>query len=169
MISLDALRELESMDGSLKVGLIGAGFMGKGIVEVVESAPAMEVVAVADVEIEKACECFEGINFTNYKEIKRLDDARNIVFPKERIVASDYRVVTGLEGLDFIIEATGVPEIGAEVALFCIMSGKRIGMLNVETDCTAGYWFSEFAKRAGVVYTVCTGDEPAACGRACQG
>ena len=99
MIPLDALRELETMDRSIKVGLVGAGFMGRGVVEVVESAPAMEVVAVADVEIEKACECFEGINFSNYKEITHSGDARGIEFPKERIMTSDYRVITELEGL----------------------------------------------------------------------
>lgn len=168
MIPLDALRELETVGRSIKVGLVGAGFMGRGIVEVVESAPAMEVVAVADIEIEKACKCFEGINFSNYNEIKHSGDARDIDFPKERIVTADYRVITELEGLDFIIEATGVPEVGAEVAFFCIMNGKRIGMLNVETDCTAGYWLSEFARKAGVVYTVCTGDEPAAIKELCD-
>ena len=125
----DELKTLEAKKKSIKVGLVGAGFMGKGIVEVIESTPGMEVVAVSDIEIERASACFEGIHFNKYKEIKKAQDARNIQFPDERVVTLDYQLVPEIEGLDFIIEATGIPEIGAQIAYHSIRNGKHIGML----------------------------------------
>lgn len=162
MIIYDALKSMESEKRSIKVGLVGAGFMGSGIVEVIEGAPGMEVVAVSDIDMGKAHLCFEGINFSNYKEIQSSDEAAKLQFPKERIITSNYRVIPQIEGLDFVIEATGVPEIGAEVAYASIINKKHIGMLNVETDVTIGHYLQMLAKKNSVVYTVCTGDEPAA-------
>jgi len=154
--------ELQSIDRHIRVGLVGAGFMGRGIVEIFESTPGMEVVAVADIEIERAAACFEDIGFTQYREIIRSGDMKGIKFPKQRVITSNSSVLPEIEGLDFIIEATGVPEVGAEVAYHSIRQGKNVGMLNVETDVTIGHYLYTLAKKNGVVYTVCTGDEPVA-------
>jgi len=158
----DDLQKLSSEQRAIRVGLVGAGFMGKGIVEVIESVIGMNVVAISDIEREKAADCYRNISFDNYKEIKRARDAQKVLFPEERIIAEDYKVITELEGIDIVIEATGVPQVGAEVAFNSIMNKRHIGMLNVETDVTIGYHLSSMARRMGVVYTVCTGDEPAA-------
>jgi len=66
--------ELRTLDRSIKVGLVGAGFMGKGIVEALEGAPGMEVVAVSDVDIERAKDCFESIGFSRYRKIESAVD-----------------------------------------------------------------------------------------------
>lgn len=158
----DELNSLSAEKRSIKVGLVGAGFMGKGVVEIVESVPAMNVVAISDIDIDRARECYELINFTHYREIHKREDADKVDFPKQRVITTDYRVVPQLDGVDFIVEATGVPEIGAEVAHASIVNKKHIGMMNVEADATIGYYLSHLARENGVVYTVCTGDEPAA-------
>ena len=60
-----------------------------------------------------------------------------------------------------VIDATGVPEIGAQIALRGLLSGKHVGLLNVETDITVGWLLSRIAAQSGAVYTLCRGDEPA--------
>lgn len=162
MFIYDELKSLEKQNRSIKVGLVGAGFMGQGIVEVMESTPGMVVAAIADINIERAAAGFQAVNFKNFKEIQSAGEAQSINFSEERVISGNYRVIPEIDNLDFIIEATGVPEIGAEVAYYSIMNGKHIGMLNVETDITIGYYLNTLAKKAGSVYTVCTGDEPAA-------
>jgi predicted homoserine dehydrogenase-like protein len=77
-------------------------------------------------------------------------------------------LLTKLDGIDFVIEATGDPAVGADVAYSSIMQGKHVGMLNVEADVTVGFFLSSLARRTGVVYTVCAGDEPAAIGELCD-
>jgi len=154
--------ELQAIDRHIRVGLVGAGFMGRGIVEIFESTPGMEVVAVADIDIERAAACFEEIGFTKYDEITRSKGAKKTGFPEKRVITSDSSILPEIEELDFIIEATGVPEVGAQVAYRSIRQGKHVGMLNVETDVTIGHYLYTLAKNHGVVYTVCTGDEPVA-------
>ena len=61
-----------------------------------------------------------------------------------------------------IVEATGVPEIGARVAYEAIHNGKHVVMLNVEADVTIGPILNRMAQSAGVVYTGSAGDEPGA-------
>jgi predicted homoserine dehydrogenase-like protein len=165
MFIYDDLKALEAEGRFIKVGLVGAGFMGRGIVEVMESAPGMKVVAAADIDIGRAAACFEAVGVKSFHEVRRKDASRTGTiadFSKERVITSDHRLLTELEGLDFIVEATGNPVVGAEVAFHGIMRGKHVGMLNVETDVTVGYYLAMLARNSGVVYTVCTGDEPAA-------
>ncbi|MBN2325217.1 MAG: NAD(P)-dependent oxidoreductase [Spirochaetes bacterium] len=154
--------DLCALDRPIRVGLVGAGFMGKGIVEAVEYAPGMEVVAVCDKDLSRAAGCFEAIGVSGYREVKDAAGANRVSFEKERVITSDYRVIGEVDGIDMVIEATGVPSIGAEVAFKSIMNQKHVGMLNVETDVTCGYYLSRIAEKSGVVYTVCSGDEPAA-------
>jgi len=158
----DELQKLSSEKKDIRVGLVGAGFMGKGIVEVIDSVPGMDVVAISDKDIEKAEDCYKNIGFDNYKEIRKSQDVNKVQFPEERVISKSYKAITEFDGIDFIIEATGVPEVGADVAFNSIINKKHIGMLNVETDVTIGYYLSLMARRMNVVYTVCTGDEPAA-------
>ena len=40
--------------------------------------------------------------------------------------------------LDIVVEATGVPDVGARVAVEALASGKDIATLNVESDVTIG-------------------------------
>jgi predicted homoserine dehydrogenase-like protein len=162
--------DLKSLDKEkrIRIGLVGAGFMGRGIVEVIDSVPGMDVVAVADIELERACSSYLGINVQGFKEVNSADEANSVDLTKERIVTGNYKILPEIEVLNFIVEATGVPEIGAEVAFFSIMNKKHIGMMNVETDVTVGYYLALLAEKTGVVYTVCTGDEPAALKELCD-
>jgi predicted homoserine dehydrogenase-like protein len=64
--------------------------------------------------------------------------------------------------VDVVVEATGVPEVGARVAHEAIRNGKHVVMLNAEADVTVGPALREMADSAGVVYTGSAGDEPGA-------
>jgi len=61
-----------------------------------------------------------------------------------------------------VIDATGSPEVGAEISLSSIINKKHIVTLNVEADTSIGPILKKFAQNYGVVYTVAAGDEPAA-------
>jgi predicted homoserine dehydrogenase-like protein len=62
--------------------------------------------------------------------------------------------------VDCVVEGTGVPDVGAQVAYRCIQGGKHIIMLNVEADVVVGPILHQMAQRAGVIYSVSSGDEP---------
>ncbi len=48
------LLELERKGGLIRVGLIGAGQMGRGMISQIESMKGMRVVATADIRVEQA-------------------------------------------------------------------------------------------------------------------
>ena len=62
--------------------------------------------------------------------------------------------------VDVVVDATGVPETGARIAMDAIFNHKHIVMVNVEADATVGPILNKLAKNAGVVYTGTAGDEP---------
>ncbi|RKY03643.1 MAG: NAD(P)-dependent oxidoreductase [Spirochaetes bacterium] len=160
MLLYDDLANL-SKENPIKVALVGAGFMGLGIAEMIASTPGMDLVAISDIQLSRADKAFQSIGASNIKEVKNIEEASKLG-SEDKIITNNYRIIPRLENIDIVIEATGIPEIGAEVVYRSIINGKNIGTLNVETDVTVGHYFAKLAETAGVIYTVCTGDEPVA-------
>lgn len=63
--------------------------------------------------------------------------------------------------IDVVIEATGDPATGIRLCRDAIRHGKHIIMVNVEADALAGPLLALEAARAGVVYSLAWGDQPA--------
>ncbi len=148
------LEELEEANTPIRVGLVGAGQMGRGFIAQVNGIPGIETVAVADVDPERGLDAFrevgkepaEGINGT----------------PDRPAVMGDAADIAHSASVDVVVEATGVTEVGARVAYEAIQEGKHVVMLNAEADATVGAVLARMARSAGVIYTGSAGDEPAA-------
>jgi predicted homoserine dehydrogenase-like protein len=146
------LEALERVGTPIRVGLVGAGQMGRGFVAQVAGIPGMEVVAAADLDPERA--------LTTFREADR-EPVEGLNGSADRpAVTGDALELARSEAVDVVVEATGVPEVGARVAYEAIHAGKHVVMLNVETDVTVGAVLAKTAKSAGVVYTGSAGDEP---------
>ena len=63
--------------------------------------------------------------------------------------------------IEVVIEATGNPAAGIRHARAAIAAGKHIVMVNVEADVLAGPLLAQEARKAGVVYSLAYGDQPA--------
>src|SRR6266702_4689950 len=67
----------------------------------------------------------------------------------------------GSSGIEVILEVTGNPIAGAYHAVRSIDAGCHVIMVNVEADCMIGPVLAARALRAGVVYAMAYGDQPA--------
>lgn len=144
----------------VRVGLVGAGQMGRGFIEQARRIDGMEVVAVADLQPGLAETSLRNVGVDDI--ISGNGDTEKLVQAVEeghRVTVQDASQLTALP-IDIVIDASGVPSVGASTALRAILAGKDVGLLTVETDITVGLLLSRLAQRAGVVYTVCRGDEP---------
>ncbi|MCL6088339.1 MAG: SAF domain-containing protein [Actinobacteria bacterium] len=78
------------------------------------------------------------------------------------ILTNDLAVLSHVEDVDVIVDATGNPEAGAQIAIHGLLNRKHIITLNVETDTAIGPLLKKIADNRKVVYSVAAGDEPAA-------
>jgi len=158
------LAEREKTENPVKVGLVGAGQMGVDVVAQISRMKGIDIVAVADIDIRRAARSYEIADArgeTAWADSPQLADER--VAQGKRVYTADYRVVTDMAGIDVMLEATGVPEVGARAALRSARSGQHLAMMNVETDITIGPLLHRYARYKGVLYALAAGDEPAAC------
>jgi len=163
--SLAEALEQRRRDGRpVRIGLIGAGQMGTDILVQVAHMPGIEVVAAADTVpdiVLAACQ----VAGDGPRRPVVADGAQSVAALVARgalAVARSHRDVCTADGVDVIVDATGNPNVGAEVALTTIGARKHMVMMNVEADVTIGAYLSARAAEAGVVYTLGAGDEPTA-------
>ena len=159
------LQKLEAEGKPILAGIVGAGQMGRGMVGQMLSMKGMRPAVVVDVNIENAKNAYihaglkEG---TDFVEAYTIADAEKVLAEGKFIVTDNNEIVTKTSLIDCAVDATGVPEVGAKVAVDAINNKKHIVMLNVETDVCIGHILYKMANNAGVVYTGSAGDEPGA-------
>lgn len=162
MTLLNLLKEYQQAGNLIKVGLVGAGQMGEGLICQMEKMYGMRAFAVADVLPGRAVQALQSATLPDDQivETNRLDLAAAAIEEGRRVATNDASLLSQIPSLDIIVEATGVPEIGAKIALEAILNRKHVLQMNVETDATVGYLLRKMAKAAKVVYTLTAGDEP---------
>ncbi|NJN82122.1 MAG: NAD(P)-dependent oxidoreductase, partial [Caldilineaceae bacterium] len=75
-------------------------------------------------------------------------------------ITEDGMLLAQSDLIDVVVEATGIPEVGARMAYHSLTHGKHLVMVNVEADVTVGAILRRTADSAGVVYTLVDGDQP---------
>jgi len=158
------LNELLDKGKEIKVSIIGAGKMGKGLINQMSRINGMIPSLVVNRHIDKAIEALisSGISRDEIVETDSLKDANYYLEKGRFVVSENIELATKANIIDAVVDATGVPEVGANVALSAIDNRKHVIMLNVETDAVVGPILYKKAREAGVVYTGTAGDEPGA-------
>src|SRR3982074_3724472 len=131
----------------VRVALIGAGKFGSMFLSQVPHTPGLEGPVIVHLDTQRAREA-----------------CRTVGWDDERIAATTFtadatKATAG--NIEVIVEATGNPAVGIKHARAAIAAGKHIVMVNVEADVLAGPLLAEEARKAGVVYSLAYGDQPA--------
>src|SRR6185437_12232164 len=160
----EALKFRQIEGRPVRVGLIGAGQMGTDIIVQTALMAGIDVVAAADAIPDNvfAARAIAGTGALEPLLVEGSAAVSRAISRRQLAVVRSHRDVCTAEGVDVVIDATGNPNVGAEVALATIAAGKHIVMMNVEADVTIGAYLSARAAEAGVVYTLGAGDEPTA-------
>ena len=145
----------------IRVGWVGAGRMITGAICQTALMKGMANSVICDIQPERAFRAYEinGVKRNDVVVARDAATANDAIRKGRPVVVEDNRLMAEVE-LDCVVEGTGVPEVGAEVAFRCIQGGKNIIMLNVETDVVISPILHQMAERAGVIYSVSSGDEP---------
>jgi predicted homoserine dehydrogenase-like protein len=162
MIIIDtALEKRQAENNPIRVGLIGAGFMGRGItLQICRFVPGMELVAISNRTIEKARQAYTEAGVSEVKEVNSISSLEENIRQGKYSITDDAMLICDAEGIDAVIEVTGAVEFGTQIAFRCISNKKHIIMMDAEVDGTVGPILKVYADKAGVVFTNADGDQP---------
>lgn len=149
----------------IRVGLIGSGEMGTDVVTRAYLMTGIEVAAIADVHPENAVRAV-AIAFQEHGHAQIVHSTKSLdaaIEAKKIAVVDDAHLLLESDLIDVVIEATGLPAVGAELGIKAMERGKHLIMMNVEADVTIGAYLKAQADKNGVVYSLGAGDEPTAC------
>ena len=162
MIVLDRLLERREEEGRpVRVAMVGAGFMGRGIaLQIATATPGMELVAIANRTVDKAREAYALGGAEDVRHVEGASELDQAIGEGRPAVTDDPLLVAEAEQVDAVIEVTGTVELAARVTLAAIEAGKHVVLMNAEVDGTLGPILKTYADRADVVLTNADGDQP---------
>ena len=134
--------------GPVGVGLIGAGKFGSMFLSQVPSSTDIRVDAIADLNPDNVNSRLSELGWPSE-------------LSKTTYLTNNVEELLTRPGVDVVVEATGDPIAGIVHAKKAIAHGKHVVMVNVEADALAGPALASLARKAGVVYSMAYGDQPA--------
>jgi len=162
MIIVDkALAKRQAENRPVRVAMVGAGFMGRGIaLQISQYVPGMELVAIANRTIDNARRAYVEAGVSDIDAVSTREELEANIRKSIVSITDDAMLVCEAEGIDAVIEVTGAVEFGAKVALRAIRNKKHIILMDAEVDGTVGPILKVYADQEGVVFTNVDGDQP---------
>jgi predicted homoserine dehydrogenase-like protein len=162
MILLDRELERRHTEGRpVRVAMVGAGFMGRGIALQIQTAVrGMELVAIANRTLDRARDAYALAGSDDVRLVESPAELEEAIADGRPAVTDDALLVAQAEQVDAVIEVTGTVELAARVAMAAFEAGKHVVLMNAEVDGTIGPILKTYADRAGIVLTNAEGDQP---------
>jgi predicted homoserine dehydrogenase-like protein len=156
-----ALRARADAGKPIRVGMVGAGFMGRGIAnQIVNSVPGMALVAIANRSLAGARRAYDEAGCTAIVEVETPSQLEDAVARGTPAITENPSAICRAGTIDAVIEVTGAVEHGARVAMEAIENRKHVIGMAAELHGTLGAILKVHADRAGVVFTDADGDQP---------
>ena len=147
----------------IRVGIIGAGKFGAGLVAQIAQMRGMVTSVIADINLDRAATAYTVAGKLPHSAIRQAGSAAAVddhLRQGAPVVVEDGSLIAESDLVDVVVEATGLPEVGARMPYTTLLHRKHLVMVNVETDVTIGPLLRRMADAAGVVYTMVDGDQP---------
>ncbi|MFZ1721458.1 MAG: NAD(P)-dependent oxidoreductase [Microgenomates group bacterium] len=162
MIIIDTkLKELEAKGTPIRVGMIGAGFMARGIaLQLVNNIPGFRLVAIANRTIANAERAYKEAGTSNTRVVENQNELEDSIRSNTYAITDNPLLLCRSEQIDCIVEVTGSINHALTAVLEAIAHKKHVVLMNAELDGTLGPILKQYADRAGVVITNADGDQP---------
>jgi predicted homoserine dehydrogenase-like protein len=162
MIIVDeALRRREAEGRPVRVGMVGAGAMGRMIaLQILTVVPGMELVAISNRHPDAAVDAYRLGGAEEVELVETLAELEDAYSRGRAAVTDDPSLVCDADQVEVVLEVTGAVEFGAAVVTRAIAAGKHVVTMNAELQATLGPVLKTQADQAGVVLTDSDGDQP---------
>src|SRR5437868_4477124 len=151
------LERLRALDVPIRVGIIGVGSMGRGLVRQVSLTPGIECLALADLNIRQAIKRLRAIGHPCREASSLVDAGRALQEGKLPVFANGLQICEMPE-IDVVIEATSAVLDGGRYAIAALEHQKHLVLMNSEVDLIFGPALARVAANRGVICTSCDGD-----------
>jgi predicted homoserine dehydrogenase-like protein len=162
MIIVDNALKAREMEGRpVRVALIGAGFMSRGLANhIVNTTPGMRLVGVYNRNPQRAFDLCQYAGLTSVASPSSQQEADAALLEGKTVITGDAFLLARSRGVDVLVDVTGSVEFGARVAFEAFRHGKDVILLNAEIDATIGPILHVHAEKHGAIFSACDGDEP---------
>ena len=162
MVIVDsALKKREHEGNPIRVGMVGAGYMGRGIVlQIQRYVKGMKLVAISNRTLSKAERAYRQAGVERIKPVETVSQLEETVAQNRFAITDDPMLLCEAENIDALIEVTGTIEYSAHVVMKAIANNKHVILMNAELDATIGPILKVYADRTGVIITTSDGDQP---------
>ena len=162
MIIVDTALQKRAVEGRpVKVAMVGAGFMARGVAnQIVNSVPGMKLVAISNRTVETAGRAWREAGVDDFKEVSTVGELNDCIAAGKPVITGNAMLLCEADEVDVLIEVTGAIEFGARFAMKAIECGKDLVTMNAELDATVGSIIRRHADKAGVIFSVSDGDQP---------
>ncbi len=111
------LAKREDEENPIRVGVIGAGKFGSGLVTQLMQTPGMSPSAVADIDLDRARHAYTSSGVPE-GQITTVDTPLAIsdAIVEERATTDNALALAESGMVDVVVEATGLPDVGARTA-----------------------------------------------------
>jgi predicted homoserine dehydrogenase-like protein len=140
VILLDtALQQREQQGQPLRIGVIGAGAMARGVVALITNQiPGMEVVAIANRTLHRAADAYAFAGREGAVAVDDLAALERSLASAEPAITTDPELLARAVSIDALIDITGSVNHGAGIVLAAIAQRKPLVLMNAEVDATIG-------------------------------
>ena len=138
MIIVDRALQQRERDGNpVRVAMVGAGSMGRGIaLQILNSIPGMRLVAISNRHPEAAKRIYVEAGAQSVTAVDSVAQLEVALEREEYAVTDDPVILCEARGIDAILEVTGSIEFAANVVLKAIENRKHTIIMNAELDRT---------------------------------
>lgn len=162
MIIIDtALAKREQQNKPVRVAMVGAGFMARGIaLQFLSVVRGMRLVAISNRHLEGARRAYREAGVEEVRVVETVTDLEAAIAKGQYAITENAMLLCQAEGIDAVIEVTGTVEFGAHVVMCAIEHKKHVILMNAELDGTIGPLLKFYADKAGVIISNADGDQP---------
>ncbi len=143
----------------IRIGLIGAGKFGSMYLAQIPRTPGVHLVGIADLSPAAARTNLARVGWSAQQiAAGSLDEA---VKHGTTHIFEDWQALVAHPAIDVIVECTGHPIAAVDHCLQAFAHGKHVVNVTVEADAFCGPLLAQRAAKAGVIYSLAFGDQPA--------
>ena len=126
MIIVDTALEKREQEGKpIRVGMVGAGYMGRGIaLQIQKYVKGMKLVAISNRTLSEAERAYRQAGVDIVKPVETVAQLEEIISKGQFAITDDAMLLCEAQNIDALIEVTGTIEYSAHVTMKAIENKK---------------------------------------------